>query len=205
MAVVGSLIGFLLLLIVIADLVGELDSQTARGAGSLFGTPLILGIVLALVAASNQIPTGGNELQVARPETQVQTQEEPSQPNSRPAVQGSSTEAAPQEGQGVKTLKARIFCNGMQITIINDDLRAWTNVRIELNPGLFSSGYTLKVPRIEAGQSVTYSLLDFTDWRGNRFNPFAKAVREVNILEFSDPWPDQYNLEGMVSFVREGG
>ena len=120
---------------------------------------------------------------------------------SKPSSQKPSTESTSQSEQEVRHLEARVYYTTTQITIANDDSRAWTNVRIEVNPGLLSSGYTLKVRRIEAGQRVTYNLRDFTDRAANRFDPYAKAIKRVNILEYSDPWPQQYHLEGCLLYT----
>jgi len=88
--------------------------------------------------------------------------------------------------------------DGLQFIITNLEARDWTNVRFEINPGLFSSGYTLKV-QIEAGKTYTVGAALFANARGERFNPFTMKPQKFYILEFSSQWPEQAGLEGFAA------
>jgi hypothetical protein len=80
-------------------------------------------------------------------------------------------------------LNAAISFTGNQFIISNNDDFAWTNVKFEINsPGLFSSGYILNAPRIEAGTVYTVGAMQFAQKDGTRFNPVAAKVQELSIF-----------------------
>jgi hypothetical protein len=115
----------------------------------------------------------------------------------------SSSSAAASAATETRDINARVSFNGTQFAITNLETRAWTNVRFEVNPGLISSGYTLKVQRVEAGATHTVGAAQFANSAGERFNPFTHKPLEFSILEFSSTWPEQTGLEGSVSFGWE--
>lgn len=96
-----------------------------------------------------------------------------------------------------RDIKASVSFTGTQFVITNRESKDWVNVRFEINPGLLSSGYTLKVRRIEAGTTYTVGALQFANSKGERFNPLLQKPKEFHILDFGSPWPEQYELEGI--------
>lgn len=137
------------------------------------------------------------------------TSEEKKEPRSTAPTSTSTTKkeeprstapASTTEKEEPRDIKASVSFDGTQFTITNKESRDWTNVRFEINPGIFSSGYTYKTARIKAGTTYTVGAMQFTDSEGERFNPFLKKPKSFIILEFARPWPDQYEIEGMASF-----
>jgi hypothetical protein len=114
-------------------------------------------------------------------------------PTSRSSATTSTT-AEPRD------INASVSFTGTQFVITNLEDRDWTNVRLEIDPGFFSSGYTLKVQRMEAGVTYTVGAMQFANANGERFNPFSHKPRRFDILEFSSPWPEQADLEGIAIF-----
>jgi len=80
-----------------------------------------------------------------------------------------------------KELEASIRTDGSQLIIGNLNAYDWLDVKIDLNPGIFTSGHYLKTPRIEAGAVYTVGLMQFADKKGKRFNPFQMKIRDVSI------------------------
>ena len=100
-----------------------------------------------------------------------------------------------------RDIRASVSFDGSQFTITNEESRDWVNVRFEINPGLISSGYTLKVQRVEANTTYTVGAMQFTNADGERFNPFTHKPQSFNIIDFSTTWPDQYDIEGFSSYA----
>ncbi len=77
-----------------------------------------------------------------------------------------SKESVPQE----ITLKCKIvFSNGV-FTVTNQDDFDWNKVKLDLNCKPHESGYILRVPRIQAGKSVSLHSSYFVDEQGARFD-----------------------------------
>ncbi|ODS32992.1 MAG: hypothetical protein SCARUB_01869 [Candidatus Scalindua rubra] len=77
------------------------------------------------------------------------------------------------------TLDASVRFTGEQFVIENKDWHDWTNVKLEINSGIFSGGYILRVPVIKAGTIYTVGAMQFAKTDGERFNPFSH--KPVNI------------------------
>lgn len=153
---------------------------------------LVAVVIFAIVVLSMCINKDESDTkEVARSET-AKTASVPSSSGREP-----STSTARDEPRDIK---ASVSFDGAQFKITNRESRAWTNVRFEINPGILSSGYTLKVARIETGATYTVGAMQFANSKGERFNPFQQKPKEFHILEFARPWPDQYELEGMAIF-----
>ena len=78
-------------------------------------------------------------------------------------------------------LKASVVFNQRQFVISNRDSFDWTNVGLEINYGLISSGYQLKVSRIAAGQTYTVGAMQFAKSDGTRFNPLTTKAQRLFI------------------------
>jgi len=109
----------------------------------------------------------------------------------------STTTATTTSREEPRNIKASVSFTGTQFVITNHESRDWINVRFEVNPGLLSSGYTLKVRKVEAGSTYTAGAMQFANSKGERFNPFLQKPKEFHILDFGTSWPEQYELEGI--------
>jgi hypothetical protein len=69
-------------------------------------------------------------------------------------------------------INAEVRFTGTQFIIKNTDSYDWTDVKMEINGGLFSGGYELKHPVIRAKETYTVGALQFADSDGQRFNPY---------------------------------
>jgi hypothetical protein len=87
-------------------------------------------------------------------------------------------------------LTAQVRFTETQITIHNGDTFDWTNVKLEINAGVFSSGFVLKAPRIGAGQDYVAEAMQFAKSNGERFNPFTYKLQSFDI------WCDTPNGQG---------
>ena len=76
-------------------------------------------------------------------------------------------------------LAAGIHVEGWDFKVTNYDVYTWKNCRIDLNAGVFSHGYSLKVSVIS--ESVSLNLGDFTTATGERFNPLELKVMSVDM------------------------
>jgi len=108
-----------------------------------------------------------------------------------------STTTTTTSRQEPRNIKASVSFTGTQFVITNRESRDWINVRFEVNPGLLSSGYTLKVRKVEAGSAYTVGAMQFANSKGERFNPLLQKPKEFHVLDFGTPWPEQYELEGI--------
>ena len=88
---------------------------------------------------------------------------------------------SPRTPAPARDLKASVVFNQRQFVISNKDSFDWTNVRLEINYGLMSSGYQLKVPRIAAGQTYTVGAMQFAKSDGTRFNPRTTKAQKLFI------------------------
>jgi hypothetical protein len=78
-------------------------------------------------------------------------------------------------------ITASVKFSGTEFIITNKDSFDWTNVRMEINGGIFSGGYDLKHPIIKAGETYSVGALQFADSDGNRFNPFQMKPKSFTV------------------------
>jgi hypothetical protein len=78
-------------------------------------------------------------------------------------------------------INAAVRFTGTQFIITNNDSFDWKNVELEINPGLLSSGYTLRSDIMKAGQTYTVGALQFAKPDGTRFNPFTVKPQSIGI------------------------
>jgi len=91
---------------------------------------------------------------------------------------GSSAPSTPKEE--IK-LNAAVRFTGTQFVIQNNNDFAWTNVKLEINPGILKSGFTYKALRIEPNTTYTVGAMQFSKSDGTRFNPFSIKPKEIFI------------------------
>lgn len=90
--------------------------------------------------------------------------------------------ATPQvEDSRVVDLNGRVGFGENQFTIYNDDAFDWEQVRMEVNGGIVSGGYELKVPTIKAREAVKVGSMNFAKKDGERFNPFSMKPQKFFI------------------------
>ena len=78
-------------------------------------------------------------------------------------------------------LKATVKFDGKQFIISNEDYFDWTNVKMEINSGLITSGYILREKRLEAGHTYTVGALQFAKGDGTRLNPWQVKPQRFSI------------------------
>lgn len=78
-------------------------------------------------------------------------------------------------------LNATVHFTGTQVVVKNKDSFNWSNVKLEVNPGLVSGGYVLNVPTMKAGETYTVGALQFAKSDGERFNPFTHKPQKFSI------------------------
>lgn len=78
-------------------------------------------------------------------------------------------------------LKATVEFDGSQFIITNWDYFDWTNIKIEVNSGLISSGYVLREKYLEAGGTYTIGALQFAQGDGTRLNPWQVKPQRFSI------------------------
>lgn len=79
-------------------------------------------------------------------------------------------------------LQASVKFTGTTFTIQNKDSFDWTNVSLEINSKGFTTGYTLKVGRIEAGKIYEVGATQFAKSDGEKFNPFTHKPLSFTII-----------------------
>lgn len=78
-------------------------------------------------------------------------------------------------------LTVSVIFTGTQFVITNGDNFDWTNVKLEVNPGLLKSGFILKTQRMSAGETYTVGAMQFAKGDGTRLNPFAIKPQKLSI------------------------
>ena len=78
-------------------------------------------------------------------------------------------------------IKANVSFTGTQFVIANGDSFNWTNVELEINSGLLTSGYKLTTSLIASGQTYTVGAMQFAKGDGTRFNPFQIKPQKITI------------------------
>lgn len=80
-------------------------------------------------------------------------------------------------------MEGRAGVVGGEVVITNDNGFDWTDVEIIINPSGFLStgGYTYRMARIRAGQTVSIPASDFTQRDGTRFNIRRTAVMRIMV------------------------
>lgn len=86
-----------------------------------------------------------------------------------------------EKSSGIVDLNAHVQFTGEQFMVANKDSFDWTNVKLEVNFGLVSSGYILKVPIVKAYEIFTVGAMQFAKKGGERFNPFTQKPQKFSI------------------------
>ncbi len=81
----------------------------------------------------------------------------------------------------VVTLSASVRDTGIQFVVTNNDSFDWTNVKLEVNPGILTDGYVLRVPRISSGEVYYAGVGLFAKGSGERFNPLTHKAIDFSI------------------------
>lgn len=102
---------------------------------------------------------------------QVNSQDAP-KPASKPAVLESPKRTE---------LNVDVRFNGTQFIIANKESVELTNMKMEINGGLFSGDYELKQPTLKAKETCTVGAMQFADSNRKRFNPFQIKPQKFTI------------------------
>lgn len=92
-----------------------------------------------------------------------------------------SKKPSPRTSSATIDLEASVRFDGSQFIITNQDSFDWTTVKLEVNSGLLTGGYVLKVKRLEAGHTYTVGALQFAKGDGTRLNPFTTKPQKFSI------------------------
>lgn len=96
-----------------------------------------------------------------------------------PAAATTGTPAAP--APPPVTLHAEVSFTGTQFVIKNLGPEDWSDVKFDLNGGVFSSGYVYRTDRLDHEQKGTVGALQFADSDGKRFNPLQVKPQKMTI------------------------
>lgn len=96
-------------------------------------------------------------------------------------ILGISKDSSRQNEERNPDLNASVRFTGTQFIIKNNDSFDWSEVKLEVNGGLFSGGYELRVGRMTSGQSYTVGALQFAKSDGERLNPFRIKPKKFTI------------------------
>ena len=94
---------------------------------------------------------------------------------------GSGGSRSSSSSSSIVDLNASVSFSGSQFVIVNNDSFDWTNVKLEINPKTFSSGYVLKTDRMSAGETYTVGAMQFAKSDGEKFNPFTHKALKFSI------------------------
>lgn len=78
-------------------------------------------------------------------------------------------------------LEASVRFDGIQFVLQNKNSFDWTNIKLEVNRGLFAGGYALKVRHMEAGYIYTLEASQFAKSDGTHLNPFTVKPQKFSI------------------------
>ena len=79
-------------------------------------------------------------------------------------------------------LNAEVIITESQFIIQNKDSFDWIDVELEINSGVFSSGYILKVAQMKAGETYMVGMMQFAKPNGERLNPFSHKPQKITIF-----------------------
>jgi len=88
-------------------------------------------------------------------------------------------------------LSAKVVRLDDGLLLSNNDDFDWTDVQLRANPGFISGGFTKRLERITAHQTVSIDLRSFSADDGSRFNPDSMVVKELHVSS-STPHGDGY-------------
>lgn len=78
-------------------------------------------------------------------------------------------------------LNASVRFTGTQFVVSNNDAFDWTNLELEINSGLVSSGFVLRTQRMRTGGTYTVGAAQFAKPDGKRFNPVEFKPQNLSI------------------------
>lgn len=84
----------------------------------------------------------------------------------------SSSDAAPSDSATVR-LNAKVTFTGTRFVISNNDSFDWENVKLEILSESIRNCFSLRVPKISAGETCTVGATEFSKKDGASFNPFT--------------------------------
>lgn len=91
------------------------------------------------------------------------------------------SDAPPPKRSGYISLGGSVSFRDGQFIISNGDRFAWSDCELEVNPGVFSGGYSLEARQIAAQSVYSVGAMQFTK-NGERFNPFTHKPESFSIF-----------------------
>jgi len=144
-----------------------------------------LQALFALLVVSVALLLGGYLLSESVPSDNLMPDSHSTTSVTKPSVpswQTSSTEYAEED---YLNLKGTVRYDGVQFIITNTNDFHWVNVELDLNGGLWSSGYVYRIPRIPVG-TWYIDVTNFTKKNGEIFNPFSMRPLRLAITAYND-------------------
>jgi tRNA(Ile2) C34 agmatinyltransferase TiaS len=133
----------------------QLHEQRARSARRIHH-PVTAGIIVVMIAAVVVLHSKSGKKQI-------------------PAIENPSRTSTVR-------LKAKVTFPGESFVVSNNDLFDWKNVELEIVPESAEERFSLKVPKISAGQICTAAAAEFSREDGTRFNPYEMRPKRFRIL-----------------------
>jgi len=96
-------------------------------------------------------------------------------------------------------LQGKVKISGRHLLITNANSYMWGTTRIMINRGFFSDGYFLDVPMISAGETIKAAGTDFSNSKGERFQPWSTVIQDVVIRSNRDDG----KLESIVPAIEQ--
>jgi hypothetical protein len=78
-------------------------------------------------------------------------------------------------------LNASVTFDSTQFVVVNKDNFDWTEVKMEVNGGLISPGFSSNLNKISAGETRTVPYTKFLNLDNTQFNPSAAKIQRFEI------------------------
>lgn len=104
----------------------------------------------------------------------------------------SVTKPTPKPAPRSIDLEASIRFTGTQFMVTNQDNFDWFDCKLDLNGGLFSDGYVIRVPIIPTQDTFTVGAMQFAKGDGTRFNPLT--MKPQNLFVTCDLADGRYGI-----------
>jgi len=96
------------------------------------------------------------------------------------SIPSSVTSTSKFNGEDLLDLRGAILYTGTEFVLTNSDSFHWVNVELDLNGGLWTSGYVYTVARIPPG-TWHIDATNFVKKGGEMFNPFTHRPQSMSI------------------------
>lgn len=94
---------------------------------------------------------------------------------------GTPAPAVAKDSSGNVAIDCVIGYLGGAFIVMNNDPFDWTDVKLDVNGGLWSSGWVVRLPRVKAKAGVTIRAEQLAKGDGQMFNPATHRPRHATI------------------------